>query len=112
MRKRDKRDVFVFHTLQSPEGQKWLERVGMPRDTLDTMVLIEGTRPFVRSAAVLRMTKRLRAPWPVLYAFIAVPRPIRDWAYRFVARHRRHIRLGRGADGAVCALPTERDRET
>lgn len=109
---RDKGGAFTFHTLQSPEGQEWLGRAGMPLDTLDTMVLIEGTRPFVRSTAVLRMTRRLRAPWPMLYAFIVVPRPLRDWVYRLVARNRRHIRIGQASDGAACGLPRQQDCET
>ena len=47
----------------------------------DTIVLLEDGRKYERSAAVLRIARRLRAPWPVLFAFIVVPRPLRDWAY-------------------------------
>jgi predicted DCC family thiol-disulfide oxidoreductase YuxK len=109
VRKRDKHGHFEFHTLQSVEGARWLERVGLPVETRDTMVLIEGERGFVRSTAVLRMTKRLRAPWPLLYAFVAVPRPLRDAVYRLVARNRRFIRVpGRPAS---CALPTHDRRD-
>jgi predicted DCC family thiol-disulfide oxidoreductase YuxK len=36
----------------------------------------------------LRIARRLRFPWPLLYAFIVVPRPLRDIVYDFIARHR------------------------
>lgn len=91
VRKRDPAPRFVFHALQSPEGQQWLRRVGMPEDTLDTMVLVEGDRGFVRSTAGLRIVRRLRSPWRLLYAFIVVPRPLRDAVYRLVARNRHRL---------------------
>jgi predicted DCC family thiol-disulfide oxidoreductase YuxK len=41
-----------------------------------------------RSAAALRILREVGGLWRLLYVFIAVPRPIRDWAYDIVARHR------------------------
>ncbi len=101
-KKRDTKNRFRFHTLQSPQGQKWLERVGLPLDTLDTMVLIEGDKPYLRSTASLRISRRLGAPWPTLYAFMIVPRPLRDAVYRFVARNRH--RFKRPGAGASCTI--------
>lgn len=49
---------------------------------------IEGGRAQMRSTAALLIARRLRFPWPMLYAFIVVPRPIRDWIYDFIASHR------------------------
>ena len=68
----------------------------------DTIVLVEDGRRYERSAAVLRIARRLRAPWPVLFALIVVPRPVRDWAYDFVAR-RRYRWFGRRE---TCMVPT------
>ncbi|HKW03130.1 MAG TPA: DCC1-like thiol-disulfide oxidoreductase family protein [Vicinamibacterales bacterium] len=68
----------------------------------DTLVLVEDGRKYVRSDAVLRIARRLRAPWPLLYAFIVVPRPLRDWAYDIVAR-RRYRWFGRRE---ACMVPT------
>jgi predicted DCC family thiol-disulfide oxidoreductase YuxK len=89
--KRDPAGRYQFHALQSPDGSKWLRSVGLPEDTLDTMVLIEEGRAYLRSTAALRIAKGLKAPWRYLYGFIAVPRPVRDWAYRFVANNRRRF---------------------
>jgi predicted DCC family thiol-disulfide oxidoreductase YuxK len=53
------------------------------------MVMVEGNEPFTRSTAALRICRRLSAPWPLLYAFILVPRFVRDGAYSFVAARRK-----------------------
>jgi predicted DCC family thiol-disulfide oxidoreductase YuxK len=68
----------------------------------DTIVLVEDGRRYERSAAVLRIARQLRAPWPLLFAFIVVPRPLRDWAYDAMAR-RRYRWFGRRE---TCMVPT------
>ena len=68
----------------------------------DTIVLVEDGRRYERSAAVLRIARQLRAPWPLLFAFIVVSRPLRDWAYDAVAR-RRYRWFGRRE---TCMVPT------
>jgi len=50
--------------------------------------LWEDGRAYRNSAAVLRIFRSLRFPWPAVYALIAVPAPLRDWVYRLVARNR------------------------
>jgi predicted DCC family thiol-disulfide oxidoreductase YuxK len=68
----------------------------------ETIVLLDGDRRFIKSTAVLRIARRLRFPWPVLYLFILVPTPVRDALYDFVAR-RRYRWFGRHA---ACLVPT------
>jgi predicted DCC family thiol-disulfide oxidoreductase YuxK len=42
------------------------------------------------SEAAIRIGRGLRAPWPLLAALAgAIPRPLRDAAYRWAARRRR-----------------------
>jgi alanyl-tRNA synthetase len=53
-----------------------------------TDVKIEGDRAYTESTAALRVARRLRGPWPALYALVVVPRVVRDWLYRFFASHR------------------------
>jgi predicted DCC family thiol-disulfide oxidoreductase YuxK len=58
----------------------------------DTVVLEEGGRVFTRSDAALRILRRMRWPWSWIGAAgLAVPRPLRDAAYRWVARHRHRL---------------------
>jgi predicted DCC family thiol-disulfide oxidoreductase YuxK len=85
---RDPRARFAFAPLQSAAARAVLEKHGAPTPLPDSMVLIEGGRVYVRSAAVLRIARGLRFPWRLACALAAVPRPLRDWAYRLIARSR------------------------
>jgi predicted DCC family thiol-disulfide oxidoreductase YuxK len=88
----DRVNRFVFASLQSAEGRALLGSVGA-QDAVregepDSVVLVEGGRAYVRSTAVLRIARGLGWPWRAAVVFFALPRPLRDAAYRFVARHR------------------------
>ncbi len=85
---RDPAGFFKFAPLQSNTGRALLEQHALPTETLDSIVLIEGGRVYQRSGAALRIARRLRGGWPLLYSFIIVPRFIRDRVYDFIAAHR------------------------
>lgn len=86
--KRDRRAWFRFASLQSDAGQQVLREQGLATDELDTMILVEDRAVYTRSTAALRIVRRLGGLWPLLYAFIVVPRVIRDFFYRIVAKNR------------------------
>jgi predicted DCC family thiol-disulfide oxidoreductase YuxK len=86
--RRDRRKTFRFAPLQSDAGQALLERFGMPKDSLDSFVLIEDNRVYTKSTAALRLCKRMPGLWTALYVGIAVPRPVRDAVYDWIARNR------------------------
>jgi predicted DCC family thiol-disulfide oxidoreductase YuxK len=73
----------------------------------ETIVLLDAGKTYVKSTAALRIARGLRFPWPLLYAFVAVPRPVRDLIYDWVARHR--YRWFGKRD--TCMLPTPELRE-
>lgn len=54
----------------------------------DSVVLIDGARGYTHSTAALRIAAHLRAPYRWLVVCAIVPRPIRDAAYRWIARNR------------------------
>jgi len=85
---RDPEGRFRFASLQSEVGARLLAEHDLPEDTLDTFVLIEDGRAFVRSTAALRVARRLPFPWWLLGAFLLVPAALRDPVYRWVARNR------------------------
>lgn len=103
---RDPDEHFVFAPLQSELGKQTLRANGLgamlearasaPEQAVQagaltgnaTMVLIEGERVYLRSAAALRVALRLRWPWPLLYAGLLVPRFLRDWVYETFAARR------------------------
>ena len=86
--KREQGDLFRFASLQSSYAERLLEELGIGEEAPDSIILVEGDRYFYRSAAALRIAKRLRRLWPLLYAFVVVPRVIRDPVYNWIARNR------------------------
>jgi predicted DCC family thiol-disulfide oxidoreductase YuxK len=79
---------FRFAALQSESGRRLLREHGLSTDELDTFVLVEGARAFVRSTAALRVCRHLGLPWSLLGVLAVVPAPIRDRLYRWFARNR------------------------
>ena len=92
---------FVFAPLQSEALAARLGPELDPADVLGSIVLLEGGQRFTRSTAALRVARKLRGVWP-LYAFILIPRPVRDRVYRWIARNR--YRWFGKTD--TCRLPT------
>jgi len=78
-----------FVASQTDEGAALLRQHGLEAVADDTMVAVVSPRAFVRSAAIVQVAKRLRWPWRAQAAVWLVPRPLRDAAYRWVARRRR-----------------------
>jgi predicted DCC family thiol-disulfide oxidoreductase YuxK len=78
---------FRFASLQSSAGRRLLGRAEVDTD-MSSIVLIENGRQYRSSTAALRIARKLSWPWPVLYLLIAVPRPLRDLVYGWVARNR------------------------
>ena len=97
---RDPAGRFQFAPLQSDAARRLLRAV--PQPWPDSLVLVEDGRLFTRSTAALRVARGLRFPWPLAYVFVAVPRPVRDWAYDAIARNR-YRWFGRRE---VCMVPT------
>jgi predicted DCC family thiol-disulfide oxidoreductase YuxK len=79
---------FKFASLQSVTGRQYLERYNMPLDKYESFVLVESDGVYTKSTAALKVAKELKGIWQVLYLFIAVPKPIRDFVYNFIARNR------------------------
>lgn len=81
--RRDRAARFRFASLQSEPGRR-LAAGPAP----DSILLVENGLRYDRSTAALRIARRLDGAWPLLYAFIVVPRPLRDALYAWIARHR------------------------
>jgi predicted DCC family thiol-disulfide oxidoreductase YuxK len=105
--RRDPAARFRFAPLQSPAGERLQRQYGLDPTALDTLVLIEQDRVHRKSGAALRILRRLRFPWPLAYVLIAVPAPVRDFAYDLFAR-RRYRWFGKKEE---CMIPTPEVRE-
>ena len=84
----DKKNIFMFASLQSEVGRKILEQYNFPLDELNSFILIENNKAYTRSTGALTVAKKLNGLWPLLYGFIIIPKFIRDSIYNWVAGNR------------------------
>ena len=101
--KNDPKGKFKFASLQSESGQELLKKNGLPRGDFDSFVFIKGDNCFQKSTAGLNVLKELGGLWQIFYIFIIIPRPIRDFIYKIIAKSRYRI-FGRKD---TCMIPTE-----
>jgi predicted DCC family thiol-disulfide oxidoreductase YuxK len=92
----DRRKVMRFAALQSNYGREVVSRhPGL--SNVDSLILIEPTdktgeeKIFIRSTAVLRIVAYLGGVWKLLLIGYIIPRPIRDYMYKVIARNRHRI---------------------
>jgi predicted DCC family thiol-disulfide oxidoreductase YuxK len=85
--KRDPAGVFKFASLQSETGQKILKQFGVP-ENLDSFVLIEGKKAYLKSSAALHVCLSLNGFWKLMGIFLVIPPFIRDLFYNILARNR------------------------
>jgi predicted DCC family thiol-disulfide oxidoreductase YuxK len=85
---RDKKNQFLFGSLQGETGQAYLEKFKLPPGTLNSFMLVEEGVLYTKSTGALRMLKHIGGAWSLLYAFIIVPKFIRDAVYSLVANNR------------------------
>jgi len=104
---RDPHKHFQFAPLQSETATTLIGRTADPLAMPDSIVLVDDGRLYVRSTAALRIARRLRFPWPLLWLFMAVPRPLRDWVYDLIARRR----YGWFGKRDTCMVPTKEIRD-
>jgi predicted DCC family thiol-disulfide oxidoreductase YuxK len=86
--KRDKKNQFLFGSLQGKAGQEYLKKFNLPADTFNSFMLVESDKLYTHSSGALRMLKYLGNGWQLLYAFIIVPKFIRDGVYNIIAKNR------------------------
>jgi predicted DCC family thiol-disulfide oxidoreductase YuxK len=84
----DKKNAFMFTSLQSEAGQKLLTQYNFPLDELNSFILIENNIAYTRSTGALKVAKKLNGIWPWLYSFIIIPKIFRDSIYDLFAKNR------------------------
>lgn len=99
--KRDTDAVFQFASLQSNLGQTYLHNLNIPKN-IDSLVLIEDDRYALYSTAALKICRHLNGFWRLLSIILLLPRPLRDLAYRTIAKHRYKLTNNH----QHCKLPT------
>lgn len=85
---RDKNNLFKFASLQSEYGQSVIKKFNITGDYMDTVVLQEEGKVYLRSAAALRILKHLGGIYSIAYIFIIIPEFVRDFIYNVIAKNR------------------------
>ena len=83
----DPKELFYFASLKSDVGKNYLAKYQLPAN-IDSIVLIENEKAYVKSNAALRICRHLRGVWKVLWVFRFIPTIVRDIAYDRVAKNR------------------------
>jgi predicted DCC family thiol-disulfide oxidoreductase YuxK len=86
--KHDRKNQFQFGSLQGNYGQEMLKKYQLPSSEFNSFMLIEEGKLYSKSTGALRMLKHIGGLWSLAYAFIIVPKFIRDAVYNLVARNR------------------------
>ena len=98
---------FKFGASQNPEGRALLAQYGTNREAARSIILIEDGEVSLRSTAVLKIARRMIAPWRWAAIFLLVPAPIRDAVYRVVAAVRHRI----AGQSNACVIPPPEIRQ-
>lgn len=99
----DRRRRLLFCSNSSPAGRTLIANAGHDPDQLDSVVLLRGEQVWIESAAAIRIAALLGPLGLPALALLLIPRPLRDGAYRWIARHRHRLPVP-----AACApIPPE-----
>ncbi len=98
----DSSGYFKFAPLQSEVGEELTAKHGIDRVETDSVILVEDEKVYTHSDAALGIARHLNGIWSWAYAFRVIPRPVRDLAYKLVARNRYRLFGRRDA----CMMPT------
>ena len=109
--KRDRLDRLQFASLQSDLAAKVLNRHGMNHKSLDTVYAVlnygePNETLLAKGDAFLFFAGVIDGVWSVASVVKVVPRPVRNWLYDFVARHRYQV-FGKSES---CMLPDPKQR--
>lgn len=87
--KRDKKNVFVFTSLQSKTGKEIIKHLKIDASKIDSIILYEpGISYDIKSTAVLKILGNLSSYWVLSNLLMLLPEIFRNFIYDFIAKHR------------------------
>lgn len=106
----DKAGRFQFASQQSEAGQRILQQHGIPTEAAlaDSVVVIEGERVWLESDAAFHILYRLGGVWSIPAVLWFLPKRLRDWAYRLIAKNR--YRLFGRRERCMVPIPELKER--
>ncbi|MGB1011168.1 MAG: thiol-disulfide oxidoreductase DCC family protein [Thiolinea sp.] len=99
---RDAAATFRFTPVQSEYAQQLMAKYGLSGVGVDTFLLIKNEKSYTTTDAALEICRDLDGYWPLMRVFRFIPRGVRDFFYRLLARNR-YAWFGKAE---VCMMPT------
>ncbi len=99
--KLDKRGEFRICPIQTDLGQAVIRHYGLDSGNPESWLYLADGNAFASLDAVIAAGARLGGPGQLLRVLAILPRPVRNWLYRRIARNRYAI-FGRAQ---MCAIP-------
>lgn len=84
----DSKNVFKFTSLQSEKGEQLLKKYDLFNKDIDSVILIENDKAFVKSDAALKIARTLGGKYKMIYGLIILPAFIRNFFYDIIAKNR------------------------
>ncbi len=85
---RDIKNVFQFAALQSEAGVALTAKFGIDTKKVDSIILIDDEKVYIKSTAALRASRYLSGAYPLLYSLMIFPTFFRNWVYDIIAKNR------------------------
>jgi predicted DCC family thiol-disulfide oxidoreductase YuxK len=105
-RKNKEKNIY-FASLQSDFAHEFLKNQGISNTDLDTIIYYTNGKIYLRSSAILQLSKKLSGIYKMLPAFLIIPPFIRDWAYSWFAKNRYKF-FGKRE---TCRIPTAEEKK-
>ena len=108
--KRDKKDLFLFASLQSEEAKEVLLKNNYPVEKIEglsNIIYLRKGRLEIKSKAVLLILWDLAGPYKIFSITLMIPTFLRDWIYDVIAKNR-YRWFGKKES---CRMPTPQEKE-
>ena len=86
--KRDKKEQFLFSSLQSDAAENILLHHKYKKNGLNSIIFIHGENLYEKSSAILNIFSLLGMPWRLLTVFYLLPLSWRNLLYDYIAKNR------------------------
>ncbi len=87
--KYDKKNIFLFSSLQSKIGKEITDHLGIEISKIDSIILYEpGVSYDIKSTAALKIIQDFKGIWSLTYILFLLPEGFRNLIYDYIAKNR------------------------
>ena len=77
--------------IKSIQGEKLIKKYHL--ENVKSVIYIDNNKVFIKSSAILHISKQMDFPYKLLYVLNILPKPILNIGYDFIAKNRKHIKI-------------------